>query len=302
MAGSSQVLVLDGEGGPHTQIAKALDALGFEYVPVQQTLTSESSRDQFSQPHAIVVNAASGGRLNDNAPGLANITDCLAALAHLATTSRIPLILLARSEEDASDIKTVAPWDDILIGAVSPSQLAKRIATLARLGTMQTELARRMETAARYGVDAPRDTSRPVRVDDAAILVLGQGKYFAAIERMLSRRATLTGAFTPDNALDYLQRHPFDAILVEVADRPDEAMSFAADIRRNPQFFNLPIVAIGSQFEKSWVEAAYQAGFVEVFSDPDMTGDITERILGLVREGRYRESLRSIYRKARHMA
>lgn len=302
MAGASQVLVFDNEGGPDTPIAKALEALGVDYIPVCDTPCTTSPLDSANQPRAIVVNAASGRKLNDNASSSVNVADCMASLAHLATISRIPLILLARSEEEAFDIKSVAPWDDVLIGTVSPSQLAKRIATLARLGTMQTELARRMETAARYGVDAPQQVSPPIRVDDAAILVLGQGKHFARIESTLSQHATLTGAFSADTALDYLLTNGFDAVLVEIENNHDDALGFVEDVRRHPRFFNLPMIAIGSPLHKPWIETAYEAGFAEVFSDVDIAGDFTERTMNLVREGRYRESMRSIYRKARHMA
>ena len=176
----------------------------------------------------------------------------MASLSKLSKAAHIPLILLANSEESASDIGAVATWDDILIGPVSPSHLAGRIAALARLSTMQSELARRFETATRYGVDAPAEVSKPVRVDDAAILVLGKGKYFAAIESNLARHATITGAFTADTALEYLRRRDFDAVLVEVYDSQDEALAFVGDVRRHPRHFNLPILAIGSGLDQSW--------------------------------------------------
>ncbi len=302
MAATAQILVLDNEGGPQNPISTALSVLGFDCVAVDNTTALDPSVSDYKHPQAIIVNGASGRVMNDNAPNQFNVREGLVALARLAKTAHIPLILLARSEEEASDASAAAAWDDVLVGAVSPGHLARRIAALARLGTMQTELARRMETAARYGIDAPPEISRPVRIDDAAILVLGQGKYYAAIETTLSRYATLTGAFTVDTALEYLQRREFDAIIVEIQDNQDEALLFVEDVRRHPRFFNIPILAIGSGIDRSWMDRAYESGCAEIFTNPDLSDDIRQRVMNLIQEGRYRETLRSVYQKARHMA
>ncbi len=300
----SHVMVVERSSDNDDTIVSSLENLGINGISVEPGTDPGSLKlSGDAQPQAILVDGACFRA--DNAVSEAQANDLarnIAKLSQLAINDHIPLILLANQGEQDKDVLPSAPWDDILVRPVTARQIANRIASLNRLGTMQSELNRRIATSARYGIDAPEGVNEPPKFDDAAILILGTGLQFANIERVLSRHATLTGAFTLDTATEYLQRRDFDAVLVEVQKDGSAALEFAKTVRRFSRFFNLPLIALGSTSNDDWSDVAIDAGYTEILSSCVPDDDLERRTMAHVQENRYRESLRSIYRKARHMS
>lgn len=300
----SHVMVVEKSSGTVDTIVSSLGDLGIRGVSIEPGLDPGSLKQSGApQPQAILVDGSCFR--TDNNVSETQVQDLarnLAKLSQLAIDDHIPMILLAGQGDQEKDFLPSAPWDDILVRPVTARQIANRISSLARLGTMQSELDRRITTSARYGIDAPAEINQPPCFDDAAILILGTGLQFANIERVLSKHATLTGAFTSDTATEYLHRRDFDAVLVEVQKDGRAALEFAESVRRHSRFFNLPLIALGSTSHDDWSDIAIEAGYTEVLSACIPDEDLERRTLAHVKENRYRESLRSIYRKARHMS
>ncbi|MBL4757905.1 MAG: diguanylate cyclase [Rhizobiales bacterium] len=304
MGNSEQILIVEEIAGSENSLTNLLSDTGISCLNVipgnglDNILPISSKR-----PQAILVDSSSFGTENNGSDSGSNrLMQNLAKLSQLAIDEHIPMILLAGQGEQMEGFLPAAPWDDILIRPVSALQIINRISSLNRLGTMQSELNRRITTSMRYGVDAPKQISMPVEFDDAAILVLGTGQKFAAIERVLSPHATLTGAFTLDTAVEYMQRRDFDAVVVEVQEDGMTALDFAALVRRHSRFFNVPLIALGDADKDDWCDTAIGAGYSEILGDDVLDDDLERRIMAHVLESRFRESLRAVYREARHMS
>ncbi len=304
MGNSEQILIVEDIAGSENSMTNLLSDTGINCLNINPSnglgdvLPNTSKRSQ-----AILVDSSSFGSENKGSDAEANqLMQNLAKLSQLAAEEHIPMILLAGEGEQMEGFLPAAPWDDILIRPVSVQQIINRISSLNRLGTMQSELTRRITTSQRYGIDAPKQISMPVEFDDATILIVGTGKKFASIERVLSPHATLTGAFTLDTAVEYMQRRDFDAVVVEVQEDGITALDFATLVRRHSRFFNVPLIALGDTDKDDWCDTAIGAGYTEILGDRVLDDDLERRVMAHVLESRFRESLRAIYREARHMS
>ncbi len=204
-----------------------------------------------------------------------------------------PVIALAGTETGTALDDTVNHVDDVLYAPLTAAELVSRVDALHRLTTMQTELARRVSTAAKFGLDLPQIVPA-ADIGDADVLVVGDPTKFCALESALAGQAVLVGAFTADTALEYLSRRAFDAVVVSMSDAA--TIDFIRSLRLNPVYFNLPVITLSERSDEASVSAHYDAGASEV-----VTGDIAQRGLSirmeaLVREHRFRQRLNAIYR------
>ena len=220
-------------------------------------------------------------------------------------TGRLPVILLgerAGLNGTQAEAMRAARVDEIMFAPVSPAQVSGRINSLVRLSTMHEELVRRLNTSAKYGVDAPADVAPPRIVSDASVLVVGATRDFPAIEEALAKDATLVGALTATTALDYMMRRDFDAIIVDLNGTPEPFLEMARSARMNSQLYNTPIVMLAAPDDIGNPARAFENGYTDVLGKPIDQHELHGRVMSLVRELRFRDSLRHIYSQARHMA
>lgn len=211
---------------------------------------------------------------------------------------KTPILVLCDAEL-ADDYLQNDAIDGVMHPPLTASQIAGRVMALSRLNTMRLELSRRLETYARYGLDAP-EISVPEAVGESTVLVVGDGSRFALIEQALARNTTIVGAFTRETAEDYLQRRPFDTVLL---DTPIEStIEFLQQIRRNPRFHSLPVISLMSEADAECHDRLYDAGATDVFIEPVYPQDLAVKVTNYIQENRFREKLRAIYKQARHMA
>lgn len=211
---------------------------------------------------------------------------------------KIPILALC-DPDSADDLMQSDSIDDVMHPPLTAGQIAGRVATLARLNTMHFELARRLETYSRYGLDAP-DISPPEEVGDATILVVGNGSRFPVIEKALARKATIIGAFTRDTAEDYLLRRPFDGVVLDIP--LEEASELLGHLRRNPRFYSLPILMLLPEADPDTRDILFETGATDIFVEPINPSELAAKMTNHVRENRFRDKLRAVYRQARHMA
>lgn len=211
---------------------------------------------------------------------------------------RVPVLALCDGSQ-AQDLAADDAVDAIMSPPLSAAQIAHRVADLTRLGRLQVEMARRLETFSHYGLDAP-EIARPAAVEEATLLIVGTGLRFAAIERALAGRAILIGAFTRDMAEEYLKSRGFDAVILDIA--TDEATDILQALRRNPRHFTLPVIVICGDGDIEDRKRLFEAGATEVVTEPIDTDEVGAHATALVLENRHREKLRAAYRQARHVA
>ena len=293
MQRSARILVIEDTEPGGKSLAEGLRRLGFASNGMTPAHIGNSIETGGHRPDIVLVDAKHADTSEAHTP--------TRKLLDLARAADIPTLLVGADAQMAESHAAEA-WKEIVIGAVAPAYLAGRIAALMRLEAMRTELERRIQTSARYGVDAPPHVSRPQSVEDANVLVLGAGAEFGAVEDAISSSASIVGALSPTMALDYLRTHPFDCVIADMTIGFETVCEFAQDLRRDSRFFALPLLLIGAPGEPGWLEAAYASGVTEVVPVPVNSRSLRERIFAMVREDRFRDNMKQVYRYARHMA
>ncbi|MBV5265957.1 diguanylate cyclase domain-containing protein [Pinisolibacter aquiterrae] len=186
---------------------------------------------------------------------------------------------------------------DVLRAPWSVGHVSARLGSLARLATMRAEMRRRLETAARFGLSrAEPDTGASLL--DAHVLVVGAGIRYFTIERALAKRSTLIGAFTIDTAVDYLERRPFDAVVVNLP--LEDAIDFLEILRRNPDTHALPAVVLTGEADPRLIEATRDAGATDLVFAEEGEALFAERVEQAMTEHRLRLALKAAYGDTRH--
>jgi len=218
-----------------------------------------------------------------------------------ALSRRLRIMMAGASEE--LDIDPILPdLDDLLIGNINSEQLCHRLRSLVRLNTMHEELVRRLGTSARYGAEAPPPVMPPGEIRNATILVVGDARYFAGIESALARQATLIGALTTATALQYMAREDFDAVIIAADEEISHYLDFVRDIRRDSRRYNLPVLLLADGRALEETEGVYASGVTDTIVSPCTPHELRIRMDTLVRESRFRGSLKAIYAKAKHFS
>lgn len=295
MQGPARVLIVGRTGVHDDELTDALQANGFECC-VGDIERGAAEVCGSRRPDIVILNLQSIDTSDDRRAVLA-LAKTLKQSA-LSPRMRIMLVGADRSLELACDQTDI---DDLLIGPVKPVQICHRVKALVRLNTMHEELVRRRSTSAKYGLDAPEIVIPSRQADSSTILVLGDPEAFGPIEHALARRATLVGALSPATAMDYLCRRPFDAVLI-LSDDAEAHLQFVRDVRRNSRLFNLPILSISEPSTADREALIYEAGVTDLLAKPLSGEELGVRVNTLVRELRFRDSLKYIYGQAKHFA
>jgi two-component system cell cycle response regulator len=192
---------------------------------------------------------------------------------------------------------------EILSRPVQGAELHNRLNSLSRLVTMQDELIRRAETTKAYGLEGPDTAALPATVGDATVLLIGgDGPDLDELRAALSQAATITHCASPFQALETLLNQPFDAVVVGPQEDAAGALNFCRDTRNNTRLYNLPVILIADAAEFENPNAPFDAFASDVIARGADADHAVERIMHLVKLGRYRASLQEVYRSARHFA
>ncbi len=301
MVTQARILVVANQETNRHRFARNLEQNGYEAdsadVLLAETLCLGSRR-----PDLVIIDLQGEEDAVDITPHL-RLADRLKE-EHIA--SPLPIIVIGNSNEKMADkvhsAREKGRIDDAILGPIDDLQIYGRVNALVRLNTMQEELSRRLSTSSKYGVEAPELVRPPTQIDDATVLVLGAHTSFPVIENALSKHATLVGALTPATALDYMFRRDFDAVLIDVEGSEHPYLEFCQDARRNSQLYNTPIIMIVDPNTLSNPSRVFDIGITDVLSKPVRPEELQARVLSLVKELRFRDSLRIIYTRARHIA
>ncbi len=296
MQGSARILIVGREDGDDKKLAQALRAGGYESSIGDITQGAEEISGK-RRPDIVVLNMRSAEARRAPRAYLAFAE----ALKQSALSSRMRIMLVGADADIAME-DSARHIDDLLIGEINEVQLCHRIRSLIRLNTMHEELVRRLGTSAKYGHDAPPAIDPPCDIDNATVLVLGDASDFGIIETSLSKQATLIGALTSATALDYLTRRSFDAVIINTGRDAAAYAEFVNDIRRQSRLFNLPIVLLTDAAAMEDILALYETGITDAIAKPFSQEEIQIRLQTLVRESRFRDTLKRIYAQAKHFA
>jgi len=295
MHSAARVLIVGQCDDSDGELLQSLQSNGFEMsrCDIRQSASEVAGR---SRPDVVILNLQSDeARANPGA-----FLALAKALKQSALSSRMRIMLIgSHTDVEIQDIETNV--DDLLIGPINADQICHRLKSLVRLNTMHEELVRRLNTTAKYGIDAPV-VRPPEHVNNPTILVFGEALDYAAVENALAKHATLVSALSESTALDYLGRSMFDAVLINAGDELASYLSFVRDIRRNSKMYNLPVILLADRSLVKDTPSIFEAGVTDILTKPLVSQEVCVRINALVRELRFRDTLKTVYREARHFA
>lgn len=252
---------------------------------------------QTRKPDLIIISGDDGASSN------LNLTR---ALKSQKQTAKVPVILIGPQGGSAQQIEGLrAGADACLPSPYHDAHLFGRIDSLARLGVMQEEVRRRMQTSSKFGLVTPviDSSALSVRGDTNFLLVGPADENLEQIELALSENGALIHAHGPSMGKNYLERRRFDAILLNIpAGMEEDYLLFAQDVRRNSRLFNIPIICLMRQNMETDPAAAFAAGAAEMFTHPLNANDFRIRVEVLVSQQRQRESMLELFRQAHHAA
>lgn len=296
MQGPARVLIVGKDASNDKKLAETLNKDGFE-SSMGDIAQSAAELCGPRRPDIVVLNMQSAPAREAPETFLA----LAKALKSSALSSRMRIMLVG-TDSSLELNNSSADIDDLLIGPVNPAQICHRVRSLVRLNTMHEELVRRLNTSAKYGLDAPATIVAPSNVENATVLVLGDPTQFAMIEHSLARQATLVGALSEATALDYLSRRNFDAVIINSVHDIEPYISFVKGVRRVSRLYNLPILMLAERNELAKCEDIYESGVTDSIAKPYSPDELKLRMNLLVRESRFRDTLKEIYQQAKHLA
>ena len=287
MHASARILLYsdtDDAGG----LAARLEQRGFRPLPA-------NSRDDALRivtrryPDIAIVDAAKGAES-------ARFRQDLRALC---PEGGMPTIFIGAADETPDDSLQI----EFLPAPFRDAELFSRLDTLARLVTMQGELALRSETSQLYDLEVPTHVVPAAEVDDPRILVIASDEAMRrTVTDMIAPIATAETVSQPYEAIERLLQEPFDAVVAVRADDVDGLMDFCRNLRNHANLFNMPLLVLSDGDDPAADDQAYQAGASDVLDLGNETARLQARLDHLVRQQRYRQAMQEVYREGRHQA
>ncbi len=290
MSHRGRILVI--EETPRAETGRLWEAIreeGWEVAAVPLARTAAETRS--AKPDVVVLDLA--GTRGDTER--TRYLDAAARMSLMRGAHRIPVVAVETDTRSAPRPIGVA---EVIRSPWSVGHVTARIASLARLATLRGEIWRRADTAGRFGVSTP-EPETPATID-SHVLVVGAGIRYFTIERALAKKATLVGAFTIETALDYLERQNFDAVVLNLP--LDEATEFTELLRRNPDHYCVPVLALTGEADPRLVEAVYDAGATDVILAAEGEAVFAERVEAAMAEHALQIRLKAAHAETRHAA
>ena len=288
---SARVLVLDTVGSQPLSIKELLDAKGYCGL-FARTIEDAARIAADSYPDVALVNATTkdlnGGSL-------------IQSLKAVWPADHMPLILVGdHADVERQTLDLVEGMADFLPNPFEDFELTSRLASLSRLSTMQSELARRHETARKFGVNEVAHVEpRSLDSSDAIVLLARREEDSAPITKAYRDCANVLVVDSTFTAMNHLSTGPADAFVVALSAGDNEAIDFCSYVRRNARLYNLPILAVVDEANGFDLSEIYVAGVNEVVTQPLHDADLRIRTEALIRQNAYRIAMREGFREVR---
>ncbi len=202
----------------------------------------------------------------------------------------IPIIgAMARPSPDAS-----IGFDSTLFAPMHASQIANRVNAMIRLGIMEREIERRLET---LRVDFGQSPDMANFSPDRKFRVLFIGKaspsFMVIINALQDKGVNVIAAFTSFSAFDYLHGDPFDAVVMNALEQSEPAFSISEAMRRNSKLYHTPTLFLVNGLKFQEHAAAYDRGARDIINIDADSEEISGRILELANYHRVHELMKS---------
>ncbi len=185
-------------------------------------------------------------------------------------------------------------FDTTLFAPMHASQIANRVNAMIRLGVMEGEIERRLET---LRVDFGKTPTLGDFSPDRKFRVLFIGKatpsFMIIVNALQDKGVDVVAAFTSFSAFDYLHGEPFDAVVMNALEQSEPAFSISDVMRRNSKLYHTPTLFLvdGSKFLDH--KAAYEHGARDIIDTHADAEEISGRILELANYHRVHEQMKT---------
>ena len=291
MISAARVLIYDHDPGSSFPLADQLDRRGYRTM---RTRNLEQAREIAGAEHPDVIIFDAGATSESTELGV--------AVEEVWEPSGAPVMLVADNYEmNGAVSETLSALTCVLPRTFHDSQLFSRLASLVRLNTMREELARRADTAERYGVQQPREIAPPDAMAVTRILVSSaDGDERKHLQAALGEGFEIVFVDTAFEAMDRLLAEEFEAFVLAARSGTVDEFEVCGDIRQNSRLYELPVVLIVDSETVSTPEENHVDLVDDVVCRPFSNADLKARIAALVRQRRYRRKMHSVYAETHH--
>lgn len=276
----TRVLILSDHPTATKAVTKNLRKLGFD---VQLALFDGQTLSAIPKqaPEAVLCHLVDYA---EQGPKLAKVIQ-----SHFKSKA-IPIIgAMSRPSTNAS-----SGFDSTLFAPMHASQIANRVNAMIRLGIMEQEIERRVET---LRVDFGRSPDLENISPDRKFRVLFIGKaspsFMIIINALQDKGVDVIAAFTSFSAFDYLHGDPFDAVVMNALEQLEPAFSISEAMRRNPKLYHTPTLFLVNEENFNDHDAAYERGARDIINIKAEPEEISGRILELANYHRIHEQMKS---------
>lgn len=205
----------------------------------------------------------------------------------------IPLIgAMSRPLAEAS-----GGFDSTLFAPMHPSQIANRVNAMIRLGVMEGEISRRLETLRDdFGQIPNVGEMSPDRKFRVLFIGKASPSFMVIINALQDKGVEVTAAFTSFSAFDYLHGDPFDAVVMNTLEQSEPAFSISEAMRRNSKLYHTPTLFLVNGHSFTDYDGAYQRGARDIIDCDADSDEISGRILELANYHRIHEQMKSDFR------
>lgn len=276
----TRVLIVSDHPTHSRDVAKSLRALELDVQLCLfdgNTLTSIPKR----APDAVLCHLVDYAELG---PKLAKVIR-----SHFRS-SQVPIIgAMSRPSPDAS-----VGFDSTLFAPMHASQIANRVNAMIRLGVMDGEISRRLETLRDdFGQSPQIGDLSPDRKFRVLFIGKASPSFMVVINALQDKGVEVTAAFTSFSAFDYLHGEPFDAVVMNALEHSEPAFTISETMRRNSRLFHTPTLFLVKGHSFSDYDGAYSRGARDIIDCDADSDEISGRVLELANYHRIHEQMKS---------
>jgi len=184
-------------------------------------------------------------------------------------------------------------FDSVIFPPAHIKQIANRVNSMIRLGQMEREITRRVETLREdFNIDyelSEDELKKPFR-----ILFIGKATpdFMVIINALQKKNVEVVAAFTSFSAFDFLHEGTFDAVVMNALEQSEPALTISETMRRNAKLYHVPTLFLVNSDTFNDHDIAYQKGARDIISTKAETDEISGRILELANYHRIHDQLK----------
>lgn len=184
-------------------------------------------------------------------------------------------------------------FDSVIYPPAHITQIANRVSSMIRLGQMEREIVRRVDTL-REDFNIDYELSDESLRNPFRILFIGKATpdFMVIINALQKKNVEVVAAFTSFSAFDFLHERTFDAVVMNALKQSEPALTISETMRRNAKLFHVPTLFLVNPETFNDHDIAYKKGARDIISSRAETEEISGRILELANYHRIHSQLK----------